>query len=70
MVTYVGEWHSHPQNCEALPSGHDIGQLNFLSCSLQVEGMPALMMIISDDSFGYYIGYEGVILNFTNASSG
>ena len=70
VVSYVGEWHSHPPNCGALPSGHDIGQLNFLSCSLQVEGMPALMMIISDDSVGYYIGCEGAVVNFTRASSG
>ena len=66
IVTYVGEWHSHPPNCGALPSHHDIGQLIFLSSSLQVEGMPALMMIVSDDSVGYYIGDEGVVLNVTN----
>lgn len=70
VVTYVGEWHSHPPNCEVLPSGHDVEQLNFLSCSLQVEGMPALMMIITDNSVGYYIGCEGVVLNLTKTTSG
>ena len=67
IVTYVGEWHSHPRNCGAEPSDHDIRQLNFLSCSLRAEGMPALMMIVSDDSVGYYIDCGGVVVDFTRA---
>ena len=70
IVTYVGEWHSHPPNCGAEPSCHDIRQLNFLSHSLQAEGMPALMMIVSNDTVGYYINCEGVIgviVDFTRA---
>lgn len=62
VVTYVGEWHSHPQGCAALPSQDDIGQLSFLTSALQIEGMPALMLIISDTSFGFYIEEEGMIL--------
>ena len=65
IVAYVGEWHSHPPNCGAMPSCHDIKQLNFLFHSLQVEGMPALMMIVSDNSVGYYIGCKGDIVDFT-----
>lgn len=63
IVTYVGEWHSHPPGCGSLPSEDDAGQLNFLSSSLQMEGMPALMMIISDNSIGYYICDSGVIVS-------
>lgn len=59
VVTYVGEWHSHPQGCAALPSQDDIGQLHFLTSALQIEGMPALMLIISDKSIGFYLGDEG-----------
>lgn len=64
VVTYVGEWHSHPPSCGALPSQDDVGQLNFLTGSLQVEGMPALMMIIADSSVGFYLEKKGVLLNF------
>ncbi len=63
VVTYVGEWHSHPQGCAVLPSQADVGQLNFLTSAMQIEGMPALMLIISDSSFGLYIEGEGVILD-------
>lgn len=64
-VAYIGEWHSHPQECAALPSQDDIGQLHFLTNALQIEGMPALMLIVSDSSFGLYLGGQGVIQDFT-----
>ena len=64
VVTYVGEWHSHPPNCGALPSHDDVGQLNFLTSSLQIEGMPALIIIIADSSIGFYLEKQGVILPF------
>ena len=64
VVTYVGEWHSHPQGYEALPSQDDIGQLRFLTSALKTEGMPALMLIVSYSSFGLYLGEQGVILDF------
>jgi integrative and conjugative element protein (TIGR02256 family) len=70
VVTYVGEWHSHPQECAALPSQDDIGQLSFLTGALQVEGMPVLMLIVSDSSFGFYLDGQGAILDFSvNESS-
>lgn len=68
VVSYVGEWHSHPPSCEALPSSLDIGQLNFLSSSLQVDGMPAVMMIIADSSIGFYLDDKGVIVNTENTA--
>jgi len=62
VVTYVGEWHSHPPSYGALPSKDDVGQLNFLTSSLQIEGMPALMMIIADSSVGFYLDKQGAIV--------
>ena len=64
VVAYVGEWHSHPQGCAALPSQDDIGQLQFLTNALQIEGMPALMLIVSDSSFGFYLGEQGIMQDF------
>jgi len=65
VVTYVGEWHSHPPSCGALPSQDDIGQLKFLTGSLQIEGMPALIMIVADSSVGFYLENQGFILDHT-----
>jgi len=62
VVTYVGEWHSHPPSYGALPSKDDVGQLGFLTSSMQIEGMPALMMIIAESSLGFYIDNQGKIL--------
>ncbi|MCB1688792.1 MAG: Mov34/MPN/PAD-1 family protein, partial [Halioglobus sp.] len=62
VVTYVGEWHSHPQGYGALPSTDDLLQLVFLSEALQTEGMPALMMIVADNSVGFYLDSQGIIV--------
>lgn len=62
VVSYVGEWHSHPAGCNALPSQDDIGQLEFITSALRAEGMPALMMIISESSVGIYLDGSGVII--------
>lgn len=62
IVTYVGEWHSHPRGCSALPSQADVGQLHFLTASLQTEGMPALMLIVADSSVGFYLHDQGKFL--------
>lgn len=64
IVTYVGEWHSHPPSCGALPSVDDIGQLSFLSTELQVEGLPALMVIVSENAIGFYFNMHGIVVNF------
>lgn len=69
VVTYVGDWHSHPKGCAALPSHDDIAQLEFLSDSLQAEGMPALMLIISDTSLGLYIDGQGITVDFEAEST-
>lgn len=66
IVTYIGEWHSHPPNYGALPSPDDIGQLKFISTELQTEGMPALMMIIAESSVGFYLNRQGKILGIDN----
>lgn len=62
VVRYVGEWHSHPQSCGALPSQDDVRQHDFLKCSLQIEGMPALMMIVAESSVGFYLDNQRVVL--------
>lgn len=56
VVDYIGEWHSHPKNISANPSGKDIVQLSELSKILSEDGLPALQVIISDDELIIFIG--------------
>lgn len=66
IVTYVGEWHSHPEGIAPLPSSLDVRQHFFVHESLSQEGQPALMMIISEDLIGLYIGGLGTVAKISN----
>lgn len=48
IVTYLGEWHSHPQGCRAKPSGLDLKLLNYLGEQLAEDGQPGLMAIVGE----------------------
>lgn len=48
IVTYLGEWHSHPQGCRAKPSGLDLELLNYLGDQLAEDGQPGLMAIVGE----------------------
>lgn len=48
VVGYVGEWHSHPPNHSAMPSGHDIIQLLHLAFGMADDGLPALQLIVGE----------------------
>lgn len=48
IVGYVGEWHSHPLNHSAMPSGHDFIQLFHLAFGMADDGLPALQLIIGE----------------------
>lgn len=49
QVRYVGEWHSHPPRVPALPSPTDRSQLDWLATLFDMDTLPALMLIASDD---------------------
>jgi len=48
VVGYVGEWHSHPPNHSAMPSGHDLIQLLHLAFGMADDGLPALQVIVGE----------------------
>lgn len=56
MVGYVGEWHSHPKGHSAKPSATDIVLLGVLAMRLHGDGIPALMVIVSEEEFGVSLG--------------
>jgi len=49
IVSYLGEWHSHPPGCRAMPSGLDLKLLNYLGEQLAEDGQPALMAIVGEN---------------------
>jgi integrative and conjugative element protein (TIGR02256 family) len=48
MLEYIGEWHSHPKRCSTAPSDDDLQVFAWLTELMDVEGLPALMMIVGD----------------------
>lgn len=56
MVSYVGEWHSHPTGYTSNPSGTDIVLLATLASRLASDGIPALMVIASKGDIGVFLG--------------
>lgn len=47
-VTYIGEWHSHPEKCSASASNLDLIAYAKLKADRDAECLPTIMMIIGD----------------------
>lgn len=47
-VTYVGEWHSHPDGYGATPSVPDIAAVAICTPSTHADGLPTLMLIVAE----------------------
>jgi integrative and conjugative element protein (TIGR02256 family) len=56
VVGYVGEWHSHPRQSSADPSGADIVLLAHLATALEYEGLLALMLIVGEHEDNWLTG--------------
>lgn len=56
MVSYVGEWHSHPVGYSADPSLTDCRLLATLARRLAADGVPALMAIVSEKNLSFSLG--------------
>lgn len=55
IVDYVGDWHSHPNGCSVMPSADDRILFATLVRRMKVEGLPAVMLIVSDTDLGVYV---------------
>ena len=49
-LTYVGEWHSHPDGASLLPSLADITAFAWLSDNMRAAGLPPMMVIVGQDA--------------------
>lgn len=56
MVSYVGEWHSHPAGHTSDPSSLDVVLLATLAIRLAADGIPALMVIVSETEVRVVLG--------------
>lgn len=56
IVSYIGEWHSHPPGISTRPSSHDINLLIYLAETLKREGLPAIMLIVGKNQETWSIG--------------
>lgn len=57
QLEYVGEWHSHPDNCPCLPSEDDLKVFSWLTKNMDDAGLPALMGIAGQDAATeWYLG--------------
>lgn len=54
-VIYVGEWHSHPESCDATPSGQDVAAVAICSPNTRADGLPTLMMIVAAEEIGFVV---------------
>ncbi|TBY27412.1 hypothetical protein E0H93_28635 [Rhizobium leguminosarum bv. viciae] len=56
QVRYLGEWHSHPRGASAAPSAVDVGQIYDLSLISDIDGLPAISLIVSETEIGILVG--------------
>lgn len=56
QLHYVGEWHSHPKGFSPLPSDDDAKVFDWITEALDVDDLPATMLIVSDDRVATFIG--------------
>lgn len=52
---YVGEWHSHPDGHDCMPSTNDRIAFSWLIELMKIEGLPAIMLIVGDKNNSFYI---------------
>lgn len=56
QVRYIGEWHSHPRGASVSPSAIDINQICQLSFVADLDGLPALSLIVGEHGLGMLVG--------------
>jgi len=55
QMVYIGEWHSHPENCSTNPSELDEELFSYLARFMGSQGYPAVMCILGDDNINVQI---------------
>jgi integrative and conjugative element protein (TIGR02256 family) len=56
QIRYIGEWHSHPEGMSSAPSKTDLAQILKLKHAMEIEGLPAISVIVAEKSVSVLIG--------------
>lgn len=59
MVTYVGEWHSHPDSCSCWPSEDDRKVLDWQAKNMSAEGLPGMMLVLGEIDYSWSLAVNG-----------
>ncbi|WP_445358804.1 Mov34/MPN/PAD-1 family protein [Microbulbifer sp. ANSA005] len=62
IVSYVGEWHSHPPNVTASPSCDDKKQLASITDEFTTSSTIPIMLIVAEGSIGFCMQREYVLI--------
>jgi len=55
IVSYLGEWHSHPEGTPPHPSASDLTQLAWTRDEMSLVGQPGIILIMSGDEYAFFI---------------
>ncbi len=50
QLSYIGEWHSHPNGISSAPSNTDLRALDTLTSKMMREGLPAIAFVIGEEA--------------------
>jgi hypothetical protein len=56
QLCYVSEWHSHPSGHNPSPSTDDRKSFTWLREYMDVDGLPAVMLIVGERDHAWYVG--------------
>jgi integrative and conjugative element protein (TIGR02256 family) len=56
VVSYIGEWHSHPPGASSNPSMTDMAQLAILAQQMSNDGLPVISLIVGEGEFSLLKG--------------
>lgn len=65
VVSYIGEWHSHPEDCSSQPSSDDRRQLKYLSEVMARDGTPAIVLIVSRSTITVSLEQSNATVEFS-----
>ena len=61
QISYVGEWHSHPDAADVAMSEHDVALLTTIADEVRNDGWPGVMMIVGEaNAMAFYTLDGGV----------
>jgi integrative and conjugative element protein (TIGR02256 family) len=64
-LSYIGEWHTHPNGMQNQPSSDDDNLLNWIAERRELYAMPGVMLIAGDNGLRVLTRLEGITLEST-----